>query len=294
MGDSGIGFSVIIATIGRGDPLREALASVVELDPPAREIIVVDGDPRESARNVTTLFADRVTHVRARPGLTRQRNAGLRAATEPLVLFLDDDVDVPIDLLERLARAFRDPTVLGVTGLVIEPSGNRRVGKTSHLRRSLFGGGREGGFTRFGYPRRVINPDIEQDVCFMPGCFMSVRRAVALRIGFDEELPGYGLAEDEDFACRLSRVGRIRYLPDAHVHHKNLGFLAQDPRAFGQEVVINRTYLFRKNFAPTTVARSQFALFVGVLVAHRLLNREWRGAQGVVEGAWKAWRLRPR
>lgn len=294
MSDSSVGFSVIIPTLGRGDPLRDALASIVALDPSAREIIVVDGDPRETAREVATLHADRVIHVRARRGLTRQRNAGLRAASESLVLFLDDDVNVPSDLLERLAIAFDDPAVVGVTGLVIEPSGGRRFGKASQHRKLLFGGGREGGFTRFGYPRLLIDPDVEQDVCFMPGCFMSVRRAVALSVGFDEELPGYGLAEDEDFALRLSRLGRIRYLPDAVVHHRNLGFLTMDSRAFGRQVVINRTYLFRKNFTPTALARAQFGLFVLVLVAHRLINREWRGTQGLIEGAWRAWRLRPR
>ena len=291
MSTSRVGFSVIIPTFDRPERLRATLASVVALDPPAREIIIVDGDPSGSAREVVKFHAGRVTHVASHPGLTRQRNAGMRVARESLILFLDDDVAVKTDLLARLGRAFADDAVVGATGLVIEPSGGRRIGKTSRLRKVLFGGGNEGGFTRFGYPRRVVDPGVEQDVSFMPGCFMSIRRTVALRVEFDEELPGYGLAEDEDFALRLSRLGRIRYLPDAVVHHKNLGFLTKDSRAFDRQVVLNRTYLFRKNFHPTALARAQFGLFVLLLVAHRLINREWRGAQGLLEGAWLAWRL---
>jgi len=126
----------------------------------------------------------------------------------------------------------------------------------------------------------------------MSGCFMTARRDIAERIGFDEDLPGYGLAEDEDFSYRLSRVGRIRYLPDAVVEHRKIGFRSHDSRDFGRLVVVNRAYLFRKNFERTPLARVQFALLVLVLLAHRLVNREWRGAAGLVDGAREAWRTR--
>ncbi len=41
---------------------------------------------------------------------------------------------------------------------------------------------------------------------------------------------------------------------------------------------------------PTPLARLQFALLVLLLIAHRLVNREWMGALGLVEGALQAWR----
>ena len=50
-------------------------------------------------------------------------------------------------------------------------------------------------------------------------------------------------------------------------------------------VIRNRSYIFRKNFPQTPAARAQFAWLVLVLVVHRLVNREWRGALGLVEGA---------
>ena len=83
----------------------------------------------------------------------------------------------------------------------------------------------------------------------MKGCFMSARREAATTVRFDEQLTGYALAEDEDFSYRLSRLGRIRYAPEIVVQHRKLGFGAQDPRRLGRLVVVNRAYLFRKNFS---------------------------------------------
>jgi GT2 family glycosyltransferase len=266
--------------------VRETLASVLACDPPPDEVILVDGDAEESARSVAEEFG--VRYVTSEAGHTRQRNRGLAEASGEMVVFLDDDVRVDPRLFDLLDRAYQDRSVVGATGLVLEPDSARLGGPGSAFRRLLTGGGEEGSFTRFGYPRYLRNPDRARDVEYMLGCFMSARREAALEVGFDELLPYPH--EDEDFAYRLSRLGRIRYLPEAVVEHRKLGFRSRDPRLYGRQVVVNRAYLFRKNFPRTPLARAQFALFVGALVVHRLVNREWRGAQGLVEGALQAWR----
>jgi GT2 family glycosyltransferase len=281
--------SVVIATKGRPEILRGTLASIGRCDPAPHELIVVDGDPAGSAREPAEEAGAR--YHRTEPGLTRQRNAGVRAAEGEVVVFLDDDVEAAPGLFAALARGYEDPGVIGATGVVVEESARRLVGKQSRLRR-LLGRGSEGTMTRFGYPRRLLDQGVERDVEFMPGCLMSARRDAAARVGFDEELPGYGLAEDEDFSYRLSREGRIRHLPDASVVHENTGFRSTDQRAFNRMVVVNRTYLFRKNFERPPLARAEFALFVLGLALHRALNREWQGVAGIGEGALEAWRSR--
>jgi len=55
-------------------------------------------------------------------------------------------------------------------------------------------------------------------------------------------------------------------------------------------LVVNRTYLFRKNFESTPLARCQFALFILALVCHRILNREWQEIRGLMRGSFEAWR----
>ena len=57
-----------------------------------------------------------------------------------------------------------------------------------------------------------------------------------------------------------------------------------DRRKLDRLRVINRTYLFRKNFPQTLRARAGFAALLVILCAHRKLNREWSGLRGLLEG----------
>jgi glycosyltransferase involved in cell wall biosynthesis len=291
-------FSVVIPTMRREQILADTLASLENCDPPPDEVIVVDSDEDGSSQPVVTAFDNAfsrsVRYHRTAPSLTRQRNLGIDDSSGEIVVFLDDDVTVPARLFARLQDVYEDGSVVGATGKVVEPQDDRRLGPLSPIRRLLLGRGKEGTFTRYGYPRYLADVDRPQDVEFMRGCFMSARREAATTVRFDEQLGGYALAEDEDFSYRLSRLGRIRYAPEIVVQHRKLGFGSQDPRRLARLVVVNRAYLFRKNFPGTVGARAQFALFVGMLVAHRIANRQWRGAQGVLEGARDAWRARPR
>ena len=264
-------FSVVIATRGRPATLRETLASVAACDPPPAETIVVDGDEARSAEPVAREASARYAH--SAPGLTRQRNAGL-----------------------ELARGYREPDVAGVTGRVHDRELRRFGNMRSRWRRVLPGGGREGSWTRFGYPRWVQDETRERDVEYMLGGLATARREVAAHVRFDELLTGYAYLEDEDFSRRLAGLGRIRFLPDAQVLHKNVGAgdkLGAGARDFNRTVVVNRAYLFRKNFRRTPLARAQFALLVGVLLVHRAVNGEWAGVRGLAEGAVEAWRRRP-
>jgi GT2 family glycosyltransferase len=286
-------FSVVIATLDRVDLLRETLESLRGCDPYPAEVIVLDGDPGSSAQETVHGFEHRLApalrYIHTLPSLTAQRNRGIDEGTGDVVVFFDDDVELSPDVFGELEDAYRDESVVGATGLVVEQEPRRLGGPRSLLRRLLPGGGREGTFTRFGYPRYLRRRDRPLDVEFMQGCFMSARRSALEQVRFDEKMAGYALAEDEDFSYRLSRLGRIRYLPTAVVHHKKLGFRSKDTREFDRLVVVNRAYLFRKNFRQTPLARAQFGLLVAALVAHRLANRELRGALGLLEGAREAW-----
>jgi len=275
-------FSVIVATLGRPERLDRALQAIAALAPPADEVIVVDGDPDGSAAPAAA--AAGVRYVGSPPGLTRQRNAGLAAARSDVVVFLDDDAALEPDALAVLASAYADSAVVGATGRVEEPASHGIGGQRSAVRRLLRGRRPEGTFMACGYPRRIVDGSAAMDVEQMPGCFMSARLDMARATKFDERLPGYALAEDEDFSYRLSRLGRIRYDPRAVVHHDNSGFAGRDRRVFGRTVVVHRWYLLHKNFTPTSFARLQFGALVALLLVHRLLNRDLAGARGLLAG----------
>jgi GT2 family glycosyltransferase len=283
--------SVVIPTLHRQERLRRTLDSIVRCTPSPDEVVVVDGDPGGSSRDVVESFAGllQIRHMVTDPGSTRQRNHGIAVVTGDVIVFFDDDVDVDPGVFAVLRDAYADPSIVGMTGRVIEQEQRDVVGKHSPLRRFFPGGGTEGSFTRYGYPRRLIHLDQPRDLHFMHGSFMSGRAKDVRAVLFDEHLKGYALAEDEDFSYRLSRRGRIAYRPDAIVHHEKSGATGADARKFGRLVVVNRHYLFHKNFAVTLLARLQFGLLIAMLFAHRVLNREWQGAVGIIEGTGDIW-----
>jgi GT2 family glycosyltransferase len=288
-------FSVVIPTFGRPALLKETLEALYACEPSPDEILVVDGHPELQAEEVAVCFAARAAppelrYITSEKGVTKQRNIGIDAAIGDVVVFADDDVRFEPNVFAVLGEAYRDPCVIGATGKFVDPPSRRIGGQQSLVRRLLLAGGAEGSFTRFGYPRYVQDLDRRTDVEVMPGGFMSARWDAARTVRFDERLGGYALAEDEDFSYRLSRRGRVRYLPEAVVVHRKTGFSAQNQRAFGRMVVVNRTYLFRKNFRRTLLARLQFGLLIILLIGHRLVNREWMGALGLVEGSMQVWR----
>jgi GT2 family glycosyltransferase len=289
-------FSVLIVTYRRPEVLEETLRSILACDPSPDEILVIDGDAERSAEPVVEKLDANGTELRyltSPPSLSIQRNRGMKAASGDVFVFLDDDVRVAENLFGVLAEVYADPGVVGATGTIVEKSA-RRFGKPdSSFRHILFPGGAEGTMTGFAYPRKILDPGQPRDVEWMQGCFTTARAVEARRVRFDENITAEIEGEDEDFGYRLSRRGRIRFEPRAVVEHKHLGFKTKTgSRRFDRDIVVVRTYLFRKNFARTLKTRAQFAGLIGLLLVHRLVNREWRGALGILDGVAYVWQRR--
>jgi len=289
-------FSVVIATLKRPETLPRALESLLACVPPPDEIIVADGDPEGSARETVEALAPassppRLMYLQSEIGSTTQRNRGIDASTGDVIVFLDDDVVVDADIFAHFASAYRDAELVGVTGRVRGDIRRRPLGGVNSLvRRWLTGSDKRGSFTRYGQPRYLVDLDREHDVERQQGCLTSARREAAALTRFDESLTGYAVAEDEDFSYRLSRLGRMRYVPSISLWHEQHG--ARDQRVVDKKLVLNRTYLFRKNFPQTALARTEFALLLATLPLHRLVNRDWDGVRGLLDGYRELWRRR--
>ena len=251
-------FSVIIPTLGRTERLVKTLASLLSCEPPPDEVIVVDGDGSEETRALVTSVGEThagtcaVHYLRKAAGLTHQRNEGLAVARSEIIVFVDDDMNfAPTpDLFRKAASGFADSDVIGLTGRVTEADYRRYGNRYSRVRRLLFAKRKQGSFTRFGYPRYLVDPRSDEDVEYMPGGFLCARRTAALEVRFDERLTGYALAEDEDFSYRLSRRGRIRYLASIVLVHEPFG--PRDPRGLSRSLVVNRTLSVSKEFRTDT------------------------------------------
>ncbi len=117
--------SVVVATRDRAERVVACVSALLATSYPNLEIVVVDNAPTsdETARLVAERFADRpeVRYLREdRPGTSRARNLGLRAATSEFVAFTDDDVLVDPGWAAALTRPMVEDDRVGcVTGLVV-------------------------------------------------------------------------------------------------------------------------------------------------------------------------------
>ena len=123
--------SVVIPTLQRYSHLRRVLCDLTIQTVRPHEVIVVDQTPVElretdwlkdfEALPLRVLYLDR-------PGQSSARNAALRCASGELILFLDDDVELPDDLLERHLKAIEYFRADSSSGAVRVP----RYSDTSH------------------------------------------------------------------------------------------------------------------------------------------------------------------
>jgi glycosyltransferase involved in cell wall biosynthesis len=119
MGGMSESVAVIVCTHleERLQQLLEALGSLEhQTRLPDEVIVVVDGN-NSLADAVRDAAADtRVVAMPGRSGLAAARNAGVRACSADVVLFLDDDALANREWVERLTDAIDTPEILGASG----------------------------------------------------------------------------------------------------------------------------------------------------------------------------------
>jgi glycosyltransferase involved in cell wall biosynthesis len=96
--------TVLIPTLERYPYLHTLLGQLREQTHPPAEIIIVDQTPADQRQEeIYAEFGDLPLKViyQDQPGQCSSRNAGLQAAVGDFILFIDDDDEVPADLLEK-------------------------------------------------------------------------------------------------------------------------------------------------------------------------------------------------
>ena len=223
--------AAVIVNWNGGDRLLRCVESLLESRPAPAEILVVDNGSRDgSPQRVADLDGVAVVDTGSNVGFAGGANAGARATTAPIILFLNPDVRFEPDAPGALVRAFEDPHV-GVAGPELRnPDGtlqNRGI---------------------------VIDPTghpvgAEDDaVFFVSGCALAVRRELfELLRGFDDDY--FMFAEDLDLCWRAQLVGRrVAAVPDAVAFHDGGasiagGYLDQGPLRTN----VTRLYLRERN-----------------------------------------------
>ena len=188
--------SVILPVHNRADVLSRAIESVIGQELSEFELLVVDDGSTDDSAGVADSFSDpriRVLRLPRNRGGNVARNEGIRAASAPLLAFLDsDDRYLPDKLGYAVAEFERRPALdlLVDSFIKVQPPGSRKAEVT---RRNPVIADREQ-FRAALFTRQLwkATPSI------------TVKREIALKAGsFDETLRRL---QDFDFLIRVSEI----------------------------------------------------------------------------------------
>jgi glycosyltransferase involved in cell wall biosynthesis len=236
--------SVIVCSRDREESLRAALRSILAVDYPAFEVVIVDSAPATDATSRVIQEANdhRVRYVHEPgSGLSRARNSGIEAARGEILAFTDDDVVVDRSWLQAILRGFRRAARIDcVTGLVVgaeleTPSQayfEAKVNWASSFQPRLYDlAAHRSDDPRYPYCAGLIGT----------GANFALSRSAAGSVGrFDEALgagsPPQG-GEDLDYFLRvLLAGGTIAYEPASlvwHMHRRDESALVRQMYGYG-------------------------------------------------------------
>jgi GT2 family glycosyltransferase len=216
------GVSVVIPTYQRGSVLIETIGKLLHLRPPPAEILIVDQTIEhrpDVSRKLKDMHTDGVIRwLRlGRPSIPRSMNEGLRQASQPVVLFLDDDIIPDQNLIGAHTRAHFENGHNVVAGQVLQP-GEEPLFEPMPAGSFRFCSGKSGFISEF-----------------MGGNF-SIKRDLALHLGgFDENFVRVAYRFEADFAGRvLGAREKIYFEPRASIRH--LKMLEGGTRSYGHHL----------------------------------------------------------
>lgn len=196
--------SIVIPVRNSPVQLRECLERLQESPFLDFEVIVVDDASTDGTADVARQMQATVLSLATNAGPAAARNRGAQAARGDILMFLDADVLVHPDTLQRVAKAFSDPAIDAVFGSYdAQP---RAANVISQYRNLLH-----------HFTHQVSARDAGT---FWAGCGAVRRSVFESHGGFDA---GYGRPsiEDIEFGVRLRRAGR-RILLDGRIQVTHL------------------------------------------------------------------------
>jgi GT2 family glycosyltransferase len=251
--------TVVVVTWNGAHLLRPCLDSLRAQTLPHDVLVVDNASTDATAELLATGYPEaRVIRMGSNTGFAGGAQAGLDAVATEYAAFLNNDAVADPAWLEALVSALdADPSLAAVTSRMLL-AGDGRVNNAG------------GALTRWGvgYDRGYGRPDgppYDQsvDVAAFCGGAAAVRADDARRVGgFDATFFLY--YEDTDLSWRLGTAGRrIRYVPDAVVHHQHSATADQTSAAFAFYNQRNQLLMLVRN-APASLVAAALLRFLAV------------------------------
>jgi GT2 family glycosyltransferase len=277
--------SAAIPTYQRERVLIETIGSLIALETPPAEILVVDQTPKHEAATERELMRlegeGKIRWIRlTTPSITHAMNVGLEQAGSEIVLFLDDDIVPGRELISAHGRAQATRGCNIVAGQVLQP-GEEPVDEEP-----------DGDGFRFYSSRR-------QHISELMGGNFSIKRRVALELGgFDENFVHVAYRFEAEFAARALAAGeKIWFEPEASIRH--LRSTSGGTRSYGDHLRTIRPshsvgayyYLLRTKETPNRLLKMFARPIRAIRTRHHLSHPWWIPPTLLAEAAGFFWAM---
>ena len=218
--------SVVVCSYNGARTLDQCLGSLLAVNYPDFEVILVDDGSTDDTRAVAARFPEVRAIHQENTGLSEARNVGLRAATGAVIAYTDSDCVADTDWLTLLVHQIVRSGAAAVGGPNLSPDDGRLAACVA---------------VSPGQPTHVLESD--QVAEHIPGCNMAFRRETLEAInGFDPVFRKAG--DDVDLCWRLQQAGMwITFAPGAFVwHHRrqNPGAYLKQQAGYGEAEALLR------------------------------------------------------
>ena len=243
--------SIIVPTYNRYESLNRLLKSIEKQKLKPNEVIIIDASENKKRVEYDNL---NIKLISSNPSVCVQRNIGIEAATSDLLMFCDDDIELPNDYLYRTNIFLENNPQQGiVTGLWRERNSKgewitsypitsiwsltynwifglsvwgsverlevHSIAKPIHSRLSRFYKSKGNTLTKAGWPLVTQYTDNPQKAEVTSLGSALIRKSWLKGITFDESLHTNGYGENYGVCVQLKQKGCINILQDLIVLH---------------------------------------------------------------------------
>ncbi len=205
-----------IPTYNRDEVLLNTIEQAIKQSRPADEIIVIDQtknhtDEVKEKLDEWILSGKIFYKFQEQPSLPAARNFALSITQCEVIIFIDDDIELPNDFVKQHEKNFvNDPLIQAVAGGV-----DQLLGWPNKKRPSSWPHALDYCYFYLGGKKRVEN------IASFAGGNHCIRVETAIKLGgYDERIKGVALREESDMAMRIyANGGKIVFDPDARLLH---------------------------------------------------------------------------
>jgi GT2 family glycosyltransferase len=232
------------------------------------QIIIVDGSDNPVVKLINE-FADlKIDYIRVYPpGLTKQRNAGMKALKPDITLvgYLDDDLVLEKEATEKMLL-FWGTAPDRVGGASFNITNNIPTPYNWYTNVFWINKGKQGVILKSGF--NVILYPVLRDtpVHWLCGGATVWRREILENYKFEEWFLGCAYIDDIDFCIRVRKKYELMAVHSARVQHYCVPVVGKKNFQLAKANVINRYYFVRKN------PELSVALFFWAVSGHILAN----------------------